>query len=165
MKKISTLFLAFLLLSLFAVCASSEEKNNDFDRAELIRRALEVQSKSYAPYSKFNVAAAVLCDSGKIYTGANIENASYPAGNCAEKTAINTAVFAGERRLRAIAIVGGLNGVNSDYCAPCGICRQVIREFSDPEKMIVIIAKSPDDYIEKTLAELLPLSFGPNNLQ
>jgi len=71
----------------------------------------------------FNVAAAVLCDSGKIYTGVNIENASYPAGNCAEKTAINIAAFEGERNLIPIAIVGGANCNNTDYCAPCGICR------------------------------------------
>ena len=147
---------------LFVSAASSEDS---FDRAELIRLAIEAQTKSYAPYSGFNVGAAVLCASGKIYTGANIENASYPAGNCAEKTAINIAAFAGERSLKAIAIVGGANRVNSDYCAPCGICRQVMREFSNPEKMIVILAKSPEDYIEKTLEELLPLSFGPDNLK
>ena len=157
MKKV----LAFLFLFVFATASFGQ----DFDRKDLIQRAIDTQSKSYAPYSHYNVAAAVLCDSGKIYTGANIENASYPAGNCAEKTAINIAALAGERNLVAIAIIGGANGTHEDYCAPCGICRQVMREFSNPEKMIVIIAKSPDDYVEKTLDELLPLSFGHDNLQ
>lgn len=157
MKK----FLAFIFL--FVVEATSF--GQDFDRKNLIQRAIDTQPKSYAPYSHYNVAAAVLCDSGKIYTGANIENASYPAGDCAEKTAITIAALEGERNLVAIAIVGGPNGTQADYCAPCGICRQVMREFSNPEKMIVIIAKNPDDYIEKTLDELLPLSFGPDNLK
>ena len=157
MKK----FLLFLFLFLMTTASFAQ----DFDRKDLIQCAIDTQAKSYAPYSNYNVAAAVLCESGKIYTGANIENASYPAGNCAEKTAINIAALAGERNLIAIAIVGGSKGTHTDYCAPCGICRQVMREFSNPEKMIVIIAKSPEDYIEKTLDELLPLSFGPENLE
>jgi len=135
------------------------------NQSELIQRAISVLKNSYAPYSKFNVAAAVLCSSGKIYTGVNIENASYPSGICAERTAIFKAISEGENKISAIAIVGGLNGVISDYCAPCGICRQVMREFAAPEKFLVIMAKSPSDYIAMTLEELLPKSFGPENLK
>lgn len=136
----------------------------DFDRGELIRRALEQQPAAYAPYSGFYVSAAVLADSGKIYTGVNVENASYPAGICAERNAIAHAAACGERRIRAIAIVGGPGGENRDYCAPCGICRQVMREFCNPKEMRVLTAKSPEDFRERTLEELLPESFGPENL-
>ena len=146
----------------------SDKKNPagfaDVDRAELIKRSLGVIGNSYAPYSNFNVAAAVLCGSGRIFTGVNVENASYPAGLCAERNAIFSAVAEGERLIRAVAIVGGANGQISDYCSPCGICRQVMREFCAPEDMLVIMARSPEDYIERTLEELLPLSFGPESL-
>ena len=126
--------------------------------------AIKNQKNSYAPYSKYNVSAAVLMDSGKIYLGANIENASYPAGVCAEHNAIDYAVQSGERKIKAIAIVGGADYKVHDYCAPCGICRQVMREFSDPKQMKVIIAVSSTKYKEMTLEELLPESFGPSNL-
>ena len=135
------------------------------NRAELIQAALDAQKNSYAPYSKFNVGAAVLCASGKIYTGTNVENASYPAGLCAERTAIFHAIASGERQICAIAIVGGLNFTASDYCAPCGMCRQVMREFAVPKDLLIIVAKSPNDYVEKTLEELLPMSFGPDSLK
>ena len=137
----------------------------EIDRGKLIRRALDAQKNSYAPYSNFNVAAAVLCSSGKIYTGVNVENASYPAGICAERNAIFHAAAEGERQIIAIAIVGGVNGVNTDYCPPCGICRQVMREFANPDKLLIIMAKSPTDYVEKTLEELLPMSFGSDHLK
>ena len=136
----------------------------DFDRGELIRKALEQQKKAYAPYSQFYVGAAVLMDSGKIYTGANVENASFPAGVCAERNAIYHAAACGERKIRAIAIVGGRKGDNLDYAAPCGICRQVMREFSDPKEMTVLLAKSPEDYRAVKLEDLLPMGFGPENL-
>ncbi|MBR1646138.1 MAG: cytidine deaminase [Selenomonadaceae bacterium] len=137
----------------------------EVNRAELIQAALNAQKNSYAPYSKFNVGAAVLCASGKIYTGTNVENASYPAGLCAERTAIFHAIAEGEKQICAVAIVGGLNFTASDYCAPCGMCRQVMREFANPENLLVIMAKSPTDYVEKTLEELLPMSFGPDSLK
>ena len=136
----------------------------DFDRAELIEMAMENQKNSYAPYSGYNVSSAVLAESGEIYLGANVENASYPAGVCAEHNAIDIAVLSGERKIVAIASVGGADYKVSDYCAPCGICRQVIREFCDPIQMRVIMAISPTDYKEMTLEELLPESFGPSNL-
>ena len=137
---------------------------HDFDRRELIRRALEQQPAAYAPYSGYYVGAAVLMDSGKIYTGVNVENASYPAGICAERNAIFHAAACGERKIKAIAVVGGLDGKNDDYCAPCGICRQVMREFCRPEEMKVLLAKTPEDYREMTLEDLLPESFGPESL-
>ena len=135
------------------------------DKKDLIQAALDSLKNSYAPYSQFNVAAAVLCASGKVYTGVNVENASYPAGICAERNAIFHAAACGEREITAIAIVGGKDVVVSDYCTPCGVCRQVMREFADPEKLTVIAAKSADDYKEFTLAQLLPESFGPEFLK
>ncbi len=136
----------------------------DFDRGELIRAALRQQKDAYAPYSGFWVSAAVLAESGKIYTGVNVENASYPAGICAERNAIFHAAACGERKIAAIAIVGGPGGDNRDYCAPCGICRQVMREFCDPKEMRVVTARTTEDYRERTLEELLPESFGPESL-
>ena len=137
----------------------------DFDRGELIRRALEQQKNAYAPYSGFCVSAAVLMDSGKIYTVVNVENASYPAGICAERNAVSHAAACGERKIRAIAIVGGMHGENRKTCTPCGICRQVMREFCDPGEMRVLLARTPEDYKEMTLEELLPESFGPEDLK
>lgn len=136
----------------------------NFDRKELIQRALDQQKEAYVPYSGFCVSAAVLMDSGKIYTGVNVENSSYPSGICAERNAIFHAVACGERKIAAIAIVGGLHGKNEDYCSPCGICRQVMREFANPKEMKVLLAKTPEDYLEMTLEELLPFSFGPESL-
>ncbi|MCR5488528.1 MAG: cytidine deaminase [Saccharofermentans sp.] len=132
---------------------------------ELIRSALEVLDNSYAPYSHFHVAAAVLTGSGKVYTGVNVENASYPAGICAECNAVAKAVSCGDRKIRAVAIVGRDSQGNSNgYISPCGICRQVLREFSVPQELKIIMAKGIDDYKEMTLEELLPASFGPESL-
>ena len=140
---------------------SSEEKR---DYSELIRRAIEQRKAAYAPYSKFYVSAAVLMDSGNIYTGVNVENASYPAGICAERNAIFHAIACGEKRIRAIAIIGGSEGAPQHHCTPCGICRQVMREFCRPEEMTVILARTPEDYREMTLKDLLPESFGPEDM-
>ena len=137
--------------------------NHDFDRRELIRRALEQQPAAYAPYSGYQVAAAVLMDSGKIYTGVNVENASYPAGIFAERNAIFHAAACGERKIIAIAVVGGEQGDNRKIATPCGICRQVMREFCDPKEMRVLLARTPEDYKEMTQEELLPESCGPEN--
>lgn len=137
----------------------------DFNRAKLIQMAIDNQKNSYAPYSKFHVSAAALMGSGKVYLGVNVENAAYPAGVCAERNAIFHAIQEGERKLVAVAIVGGPNYTITDYCAPCGVCRQVMREFCNPKEMVVLIAKSPEDYKEMTLEELLPESFGPNSLR
>lgn len=137
----------------------------ELDRGELIRQALEVQKNAYAPYSEYYVGAAVLADSGKVYTGVNVENAVYPAGICAERNAIFHAAACGERKITAIAIVAGMHGENSGYPSPCGICRQVMREFSDPKEIKVLLARTPEDYREMTLEELLPVSFGPEYLK
>lgn len=125
---------------------------------ELIEKALEARERSYSPYSKFKVGAALLGENGKIYTGCNIENASYSPTNCAERTAFFKAVSEGQKDFKAIAIVGGKEK-KINFCAPCGVCRQVMAEFCDREKFRVILAKSETEYKEYTLEELLPLSF------
>ena len=112
------------------------------------------------------VGAAVLTNELRIYTGCNIENASYTPSICAERTAISKAVSEGWRRLKAIAIVGSPKGDTiSQYAFPCGVCRQVMREFADPEEFVVITARSEQDYKLYRLYELLPESFGPDNLR
>jgi len=133
-------------------------------KAELIRRAIGAQKYSFAPYSRYNVGAAALFDSGEIYTGVNVESASFSGTLCAERNAIFHAVAEGERRLIAIAIVGGTDFAREEYCVPCGACRQVMRDFADKDNMIILSAKEPDDYLEHTLDEMLPFSFGPESL-
>ncbi|QEK12435.1 cytidine deaminase [Crassaminicella thermophila] len=128
------------------------------DKKNLVKKALEAKKNAYAPYSGFHVGAALLTDNGKIYTGCNIESASYTPTICAERTAICKAVSEGERKFIAIAITG-----DSEWTYPCGVCRQTIREFG--EDIVVIVAKSEDEYKEYTLKELLPHSFGPENLK
>jgi len=135
-----------------------------FADEELVARAIGMAKAAYAPYSRFCVGAAVRGVSGRVYAGCNVENASYPCGICAERNAVFQAVAAGERRLEAIAVAGGRDGVVSDYCAPCGVCRQVMREFADPAAFRVCLAKSATDFRAFTLAELLPESFGPESL-
>lgn len=135
------------------------------DKTELINIALEYRKNSYSPYSKYKVGAAVLTSSGKIYGGANIENAAYPAGLCAERTAIFKAISEGETELIAIAICGGSKEEADDFAYPCGMCRQVMREFSEPSELVILVAKSVEDYEEYTLEQLLPHSFGPENLK
>ena len=124
-----------------------------------MREKLEKLLKnSYSPYSHFHVGAALLAKNGTVYTGCNIENSSFGATNCAERTAIFKAVSEGVKDFEAIAVVGGLNGKIEDFCPPCGICRQVMREFCNQDFKI-ILAKSPSDYKVYTLADLLPESF------
>jgi cytidine deaminase len=130
----------------------------------LIREAIEGMENAYVPYSHFKVGSALLTSKQKIYTGCNIENASYTPTNCAERTAFFKAISDGVREFSAIAIVGGKNGVLSEFTPPCGVCRQVIREFVDPKSFLVILAKSEEEYLVFFLEELLPLSFGPENL-
>lgn len=136
------------------------------DKELLIEKALEARKMSYSPYSHFQVGAAILTESGKIYTGANIENASYGATICAERTAAVKAIFEGERLFAAIAIAGSPEGTAEEdfvYSYPCGICRQFLREFALPDMVVYI--KGPEDKIkETTLSELLPDSFGPEHL-
>lgn len=130
---------------------------------ELMKRAVEARKMSYAPYSGFHVGAALLGKNGKVYTGCNIENAAYTPTNCAERTAVFKAVSEGEREFEAIAIVGGKGEVPADFCAPCGVCRQVLAEFCDAEFRIIL--GTPDDFKAYTFAELLPYSFGKSDLE
>ena len=125
--------------------------------AELISAAKEAAKKAYSPYSNFCVGAALLTKSGKIYKGCNIENSSFSVTNCAERTALFSAVADGEREFEAIAIVGGKNGTFSEPCFPCGVCRQALSEFCDKDTRIIIA--DGDSYKEYTLADLLPESF------
>lgn len=131
----------------------------------LIQKAIEQLDHAYAPYSDFKVGAALLSSDGQIFTGCNIENFAYGPSNCAERTAIFKAVSEGARDFKAIAIVGGKHGVIRDYCAPCGVCRQVMAEFCSPEEFQIILAKSPEDYQIYTLAELLPKAFSPKTME
>ncbi|MBQ4348908.1 MAG: cytidine deaminase [Clostridia bacterium] len=125
---------------------------------ELINAAKEAAENAYAPYSHFTVGAALLCKDGKVYTGCNIENASYSPTNCAERTAFFKAVSEGERDFSAIAVVGGKNCNFTDYCSPCGVCRQVMAEFCS-ESFRVILGKEGKDFRVITLRNLLPDSF------
>lgn len=126
---------------------------------QLIKEAINSKQRAYAPYSKFKVGAAVLAEDGKIYCGCNIENASLGATNCAERTAIFKAVYEGNRKIKAIAVVGS----EDTYTYPCGICRQVISEFAD-EDIQIIIVKNENEYIVKTLEEILPGTFTKKDL-
>lgn len=131
---------------------------------ELIRAALRAREASYSPYSGYQVGAALLTREGKVYTGCNIENAAYTPTNCAERTAFFKAVSEGERHFKAIAIVGSPAGEPVQLAWPCGVCRQVMMEFCDPESFLVIAAKSEEEYQKRWLKELLPEGFGPQNL-
>ncbi|MCK9443117.1 MAG: cytidine deaminase [Tissierellaceae bacterium] len=128
------------------------------NKKELIIRALEAKENAYVPYSKFKVGAAVLTEDHSIYTGCNIEIASYSPTICAERTAIFKAVSEGHRKIKAVAVVG-----DGDLTHPCGVCRQVIREFG--KDAVIIVANSETDYKVYTLDDLLPHSFGPEDLE
>lgn len=138
--------------------------SNDDTCRQLIREAIHSLKYSYTPYSHHKVGAALLTKELKIYTGCNIENASYTPTNCAERTAYFKAVSEGHKEFLAIAIVGGKDGVLTDFCSPCGVCRQVMMEFCDPKSFLIILAKSEEEYQLYTLEEMLPLGFGPKNL-
>lgn len=147
------------------------------DNYSLVIEAMKARQMAYAPYSNHGVGAALLTKDGRLFKGCNIENAAYTPSNCAERTAIFKAVSEGCKAFEKIAIVGGMNDLETiDFCAPCGVCRQVMMEFVDPEKFEIVLAKvgnalNPDKITEKdielkvfTLKELLPLGFGPENL-
>lgn len=125
----------------------------------LIRCAIDMLKFSYAPYSRFKVGAALLAKNGKVYGGCNIENVAFSPSNCAERTAFFRAIAEGVKDFDAIAIVGGKDGVLTDYCAPCGVCRQVMSEFCSPSEFKIILAVSEKDFKVYTLSELLPLGF------
>ncbi len=132
---------------------------------ELVNLAIEAREHAYVPYSNFAVGAALLTKAGKVYQGCNIENASYGPTNCAERTAFFTAVYQGERDFEAIAIVGGPAGSPiSELCAPCGVCRQVMREFCKDDFKI-ILSKGDGTVLETTLTQMLPFSFSKEDLE
>ena len=135
------------------------------DREELVKKAMEARVNAYAPYSHFKVGAALLTKEGKVYTGCNIENAAYTPGNCAERTAFFKAVSQGEREFSAIAIVGGAQDSEElELCAPCGVCRQVMMEFCDYDKFEIILRETHGELKVYKLREILPMAFGPGNL-
>ena len=131
------------------------------DIKKLTQESIAAKEFAYTPYSHFRVGAALLTKDGKIYRGCNIENAAYTPTNCAERTAFFKAVSEGQKEFTAIAI----NGDADDYLYPCGVCRQVMAEFCDPETFQIILATDLEHYDIYTLKELLPLGFGPGNLK
>jgi len=144
-----------------------KEKNEFYEdiNQTLVEAAIEATRFAYVPYSNFKVGAAILADNGKIYTGCNIENASYSPTNCAERTAIFKAVSEGVTKFKKIAVVGGPNGNLENYCPPCGVCRQVISEFAD-EEFELILGTSKNTYaVYNFFEEVLPLSFTAKELK
>ena len=135
------------------------------EKKTLIRAALDARQNAYVPYSHYRVGAALLTKGGRIYAGCNVENASYGAANCAERTAFFKAVSEGERSFAAIAIAGGLDGQEvAEYAYPCGICRQIMQEFCGPDFKIFVV-RSQEDYREYTLEQLLPCGFGGDSIR
>ena len=134
------------------------------EKQELIRLAQQARTRAVAPYSRFTVGAALRSVDGQVFTGCNIENAAFTPTNCAERTAQFKAVSEGVTKFTDIAVVGARIGeVNELVTGPCGVCRQALYEFCGPS-LNVIMAKTPDDFIERTLGELLPFGFGPANI-
>ncbi len=130
---------------------------------ELICLAKKAAENAYVPYSHYTVGAALLTKDGRVYTGCNIENAAYGPTNCAERTAFFKAVSEGEREFSKIAVVGGKELNFADYFAPCGVCRQVMREFCEDD-FVILLGKNGEEYESITLSELLPLSFSKSNI-
>lgn len=131
----------------------------------LIDQAIGMMDYSYAPYSHFHVGAALLAKNGSVYGGCNIENAAYTPSNCAERTAFFKAVSEGVLEFDAICIVGGMNKELNKYAAPCGVCRQVMMEFCDPERFRIVLGKGDLSFREYTLKELLPLGFAGDGVE
>jgi len=129
----------------------------------LVREAVEARKRAYAPYSGFLVGAALLDSNGSVYAGCNIENAAFSPTVCAERVAIFKAVSDGRRELKAIAVAGWREGANS-FAFPCGLCRQVMREFCNPDTFVILITDGKD-VIKRTLGQLLPDGFGPDNIK
>ena len=136
------------------------------DEEALVSAALKARKQAYAPYSHWTVGAALFTKDGKIYEGCNIENAAYTPTNCAERTAFFKAVSEGAREFAAIAIVGGYDTKEPEsICAPCGVCRQVMMEFCDPDTFRVILGTKDGVQVSQILKELLPYGFGPDTLK
>ena len=129
---------------------------------ELIQTASEARKRAYAPYSGFFVGAALLAADGRVFTGCNIENAAFSPTNCAERTAFFKAVSEGVRVFEAIAVVGGKGEESSEFCAPCGVCRQVMAEFCSPDFRVIL--GNENNQTVYTLSEILPASFSKSDL-
>ena len=129
---------------------------------ELTLNAIAAMNNAYAPYSEFKVGAAILTNDGRVFCGCNIENAAYPAGICAERTAIASAVSSGAKEFKKIAIVGGKKGKITDYCPPCGICRQVLNEFCSEDFEILLF--NGTEVKSHLLKEILPFGFGGEDI-
>ena len=129
-------------------------------KRELCRKAQDMLRMAYIPYSHFPVGAALECEDGTVFTGCNIENAAYGPTNCAERTAVFKAVSEGYRTFKRIAIAAS----TEQFCAPCGVCRQVLGEFDPEGRMEVVLVNCDGETRQLTLAELLPYSFGSDNL-
>ena len=129
------------------------------DKKDLFILAKEAMEKSYAPYSNYNVGAVLLCKNGNTYKGCNIENASYSLTNCAERTALFSAIANGEKEFKAICIVGGKNGEITDYAMPCGACRQVMYEFQPDDMEISVITENLGVLEVNKLSYYLPCGF------
>lgn len=130
-------------------------------KKQLVEEALKARAFAYAPYSDFRVGAALLTEKGSVYRGCNIENAAYTPTNCAERTAVFKAVSEGEKSFAALAVCGGKGRKQpEEFCTPCGVCRQVLREFVDPEDFLILLCKGDGSWKEITLEELLPMGFG-----
>lgn len=130
---------------------------------ELITLAKEAAQKAYVPYSGYTVGAALLCKNGNVYLGCNIENAAYSPTNCAERTAFFKAVSDGEREFEAIAVVGGKNGDFREFFTPCGVCRQVMKEFCEKD-FSILVGRNDEQYLKLTLEELLPFGFSSDSI-
>ena len=133
-------------------------------KEQLASLAMDAMKRAYSPYSGYKVGAALLCKDGSVYTGCNVENASFSATNCAERTALFTAVYAGKRNFRAIAIVGGKRGCEvDDFCPPCGICRQALAEFCAADTEVILF--NGKEMKVKTMSEILPEMFDGSSLE
>lgn len=136
------------------------------DYSQLMQEAAQARKSAYTPYSHFNVGAALLAKNGNVYRGCNIENAAYTPSNCAERTAFFKAVSDGVLDFEAIAVVGGpAASSHLELCPPCGVCRQVMMEFCSPSDFKIVLGTGPEDYKVYRLEEILPMGFGPGNLE
>lgn len=143
----------------------TEKRLSEEQVASLFEVATAFRQRAYTPYSHFQVGAALLTKGGKIYGGCNIENAAYSPTNCAERTAFFHAVSEGEREFAAILIVGGKEGEPPVFCTPCGVCRQVMAEFCDPDEFLILSGDAPETCRQFTMREILPFGFSQENLK